>query len=132
VLAEGRLSLNPGCCWLDLWAFEQLHARADSALSQGASALTDAELEAIGARLLAVYGGHFLAGEEERPGWLGMRQRLATRMFRVLAMIGQQWESRGASERAEFVYCRGVELDVLSESLRRRLQALYQRNAGKP
>jgi LuxR family transcriptional regulator, maltose regulon positive regulatory protein len=126
-LADGRLSLNPGRCWLDLWSFEQTRSRADSLRSQGAPALTDGELEALGERLLAVYTGHFLAGEDETAWRLGTRQRLASQMFRALAAIGRLWEARGASERAELIYRRGIELDVLSVSLQRLLSAQEKR-----
>ncbi len=71
---------------------------------------------------MALYSGHFLAGEDEKPWVLGRRQRLASQMFRALVVIGELWEARGALERAELTYRRGVELDALSESL---YQAAY-------
>jgi hypothetical protein len=74
-----------------------------------------------------VYTGHFLAGEDETAWRLGTRQRLASQMFRALAAIGRLWEARGASERAEFIYRRGIELDVLSVSLQRLLSAQEKR-----
>jgi LuxR family maltose regulon positive regulatory protein len=74
--------------------------------------------------LMALYFGHFLAGEDEKPWVLGRRQRLASQMFRALVVIGELWEARGTLERAELTYRRGVELDALSESLYRLLIAV--------
>lgn len=122
-LAEGRLSLNAGCCWLDTWAFERAHNRTEH-LAAAASSLTDAELEALSQRLMTLYAGHFLAGDEEKPWLLGRRQRFASQMFRDLMAIGEQWEARGAPERAELTYRRGTELDATSESLYRLLIAV--------
>jgi LuxR family transcriptional regulator, maltose regulon positive regulatory protein len=127
-LADGRLSLNAGCCWLDLWAFERAHGRSER-LASGTHPTTDAELETVSQRLMGLYSGHFLAGEEERPWLLGRRQRLASQMFRAVMAIGSQWEARGLPERAELTYRRGVELDAASETLYRLLIAV-QRKRG--
>jgi LuxR family maltose regulon positive regulatory protein len=123
LLEDGRLSLNPGCCWLDTWAFERSVRHAETTAA-GATPMADAELAAAGDRLMALYGGHFLAGEDEAPWLLGRRQRLASQMFRALMALGELWEARGAPERAELTYRRGVELDAASESLYRRLIAV--------
>jgi LuxR family transcriptional regulator, maltose regulon positive regulatory protein len=122
-LADGRLSLNAGCCWLDTWAFERAHRRTEH-LAAGAPSPTDGELEAVSQRLMALYSGHFLAGDEEKPWLLGRRQRFASQMFRDLMAIGELWEARGAPERAELTYRRGMELDAASESLYRLLIAV--------
>ena len=45
-------------------------------------------------------------------------------MFRGLMAIGASWEARGAPERAEFTYRRGMELDAAAESLYRLLIAV--------
>jgi LuxR family transcriptional regulator, maltose regulon positive regulatory protein len=124
VLADGRLSLNPGCCWLDIWAFEHEQNRVDSLLGPGIGAATDMEVEAAAARLMNLYRGPFLAGEDEKNWLLGRRQRLASQVFRSLIAIGERWESQGAPDRAELVYRRGVELDATSEPLYRRLMAV--------
>jgi LuxR family transcriptional regulator, maltose regulon positive regulatory protein len=122
-LANGRLSLNAGCCWLDTWAFERAHSRTEH-LAAGAASMSDAELETLSQRLMALYSGHFLAGDEEKSWLLGRRQRFASQMFRGLMAIGELWEARGAPERAELTYRRGVELDAASESLYRLLIAV--------
>jgi LuxR family maltose regulon positive regulatory protein len=123
LLEDGRLSLNAGCCWLDTWAFERAVARTQT-MAAGMPAVTDAELAALGERLMALYPGHFLAGEDEKPWLLGRRQRLASQMFRGMIALGALWEARGAPERAELTYRRGVELDAASESLYRLLIAV--------
>jgi DNA-binding SARP family transcriptional activator len=127
LLEDGRVALNPGCCWLDLWAFERALSRAESLAAPAqapAQALADGELAALTERLMELYPGHFLAGEDEKPWLLGRRQRLASQMFRALMTLGALWEARGAPERAELVYRRGVELDASSESLYRALIAV--------
>jgi ATP/maltotriose-dependent transcriptional regulator MalT/DNA-binding SARP family transcriptional activator len=129
-LQEGRLALNEGLCWVDTRAFERAHQRADAALTGGGAKITDTELETLAQRLLSLYPGHFLAGDEENPWLLACRQRLASRVFRDLAAIGQIWEDKGAPEKAELIYRRGVELDAVSEMLYRRLMSVQMRAIG--
>ncbi|HWW32449.1 MAG TPA: BTAD domain-containing putative transcriptional regulator [Steroidobacteraceae bacterium] len=123
LLEDGRLSLNSGCCWLDIWAFERALARAEG-MGTAIPPATDAELAAVTERLMTLYAGHFLAGEDEKPWLLGRRERLASQMFRGLMALGGSWETRGQPARAELTYRRGVELDAASESLYRLLIAV--------
>jgi DNA-binding SARP family transcriptional activator len=123
LLEGGRLSLNPGCCWLDTHAYERLVGRAQIEMA-AATPIANHELEALSERLLALYHGHFLPEEDEKPWLLGRRQRLASQMFRSLMALGELWEARAAPERAELLYRRGVELDTAPESLCRRLIAV--------
>jgi DNA-binding SARP family transcriptional activator len=123
-LQEGRLALNEGLCWVDTWTFERAHHRADSALTDPEAKITDTDLEGFAHRLLSLYPGHFLAGDDESPWLLACRQRLASRIFRDLSSIGHLWEDRGAPEKAELIYRRGVELDAVSEMLYRRLMSV--------
>jgi len=125
VLADGRLCLNAGRCWLDIWAFERVQSRTD-AIGTGGHEVTNAELEAIGERLMILYRGEFLTGDDQ--SWvLARRERLASQMFRGVTSIGELWEARGMLASAELTYRRGTELEPASESLYRRLIALQFR-----
>ncbi len=130
-LQEGRLALNERLCWVDTRAFEHAHQRADAVLTRGGPKVTDTDLESLAQRLLSLYPGHFLAGDDENPWLLACRQRLASRMFRDLSAIGQLWEDRGAPGKAELIYRRGVELDAVSEILYRRLMSVQTRRGDR-
>jgi ATP/maltotriose-dependent transcriptional regulator MalT/DNA-binding SARP family transcriptional activator len=130
-LHEGRLALDEGLCWVDARAFERAHQRADALLTDGGPKVTDADLESLAQRLLTLYPGHFLAGDDEKPWLLACRQRLASRIFRDLSAIGQLWENRGAPGKAEVIYRRGVELDAVSEMLYRRLMSVQSRRGDR-
>ncbi|MHB8816942.1 MAG: AfsR/SARP family transcriptional regulator, partial [Steroidobacteraceae bacterium] len=130
-LHEGRLALNEGLCWVDTRAFERAHQRADALVRDGRPDAADADLESVAQRLLSLYTGHFLLGDDERPWLVACRQRLASRIFRDLSAIGQAWEDRGAPQRAELIYRRGVELDAVSEMLYRRLMSVQTRRGDR-
>jgi DNA-binding SARP family transcriptional activator len=130
-LYDGRLTLNEGRCWVDTWAFEGVHQRADVVLTDGAAHVSEAALESLARQLLALYPGHFLAREDERPWLLACRQRLASRIFRDLCGIGELWEAKGVPEKAELIYRKGVELDAVSEALYRRLMSIQSRRGDR-
>ncbi|HSQ82389.1 MAG TPA: BTAD domain-containing putative transcriptional regulator [Casimicrobiaceae bacterium] len=112
-LTEGRLSLNPGIVWLDVWAFERL---LDASPPDVESALE-------------CYRGHFLA-LESAPAWaLPLRDRLQARLARAVLAHGQRLEDGREFERARAVYERALELDNLAESIYRRLM-VCQRELG--
>jgi ATP/maltotriose-dependent transcriptional regulator MalT/DNA-binding SARP family transcriptional activator len=114
-LAEGRLSLNPGVVWLDVWAFEQ------------ALDATPPDVDAA----LACYRGHFLGLEAAAPWALPLRDRLQARLARAVLARGQALEASGDFAAARVLYERALELDNLAEAIYRRLM-ICQRELGDP
>jgi two-component SAPR family response regulator len=113
VLAEGKLSLNPGVIWLDTWGFE--HA-------------LDADPPRVDAAL-ALYRGPFLGLEAAEPWMLPLRDRLQARLSRAVLAAGQQHEDRREYGAARALYQRALELDNLAEAIYRRLM-ICQREEG--
>ena len=97
---DGRLVLNPLCCWVDAWAFER-------ALEEGASLHEGA---------LALYRGSFMDEEHGEVWALVYRERLHTRYVRGVLDAGARLEKRGELEQALSWYERGLERDGLIEA----------------
>jgi DNA-binding SARP family transcriptional activator len=110
----GCLSLNPECCWLDLWAFERVcDAHAD-----------DLDAPQRIERMFALYGGAFLPDNDET--WtISQRERLRAKALRTILDIGRRFEDTGRIEAAIAVYQKGIEVDALAEELYRRLMRCY-------
>ncbi len=108
-LRDGRLTLEPGRCWVDLWAFESLLDRARTA--------ADARLRAERVEeALVRYRGPFLAGEE--AAWvLPERARLRDRMVEAVAAAGRELEAAQSWEEAAALYRRGLEAEDTAEPL---------------
>ncbi len=113
VLADGRLSLDPGVVWLDVWTFERL---LDA---------TPADVESA----LECYRGHFLALESPPPWALPLRDRLQARLTRAVLAHGQALEERRDFDKARALYERALEHDNLAEAIYRRLM-VCQRELG--
>jgi DNA-binding SARP family transcriptional activator len=139
VLAEGKLSLDPSKCWIDVWAFEELVARIDRAAHQppGSADTSPGPAgtgpSAAGARhgelakeLLRLYSGHFIENDSQEPWTLAARDRLAAKFLRAVAHLGAQLEQNQQWEDAAALYSRALELDNLAEALYRRLMVSYR------
>ncbi len=120
VLAEGKLGLDARQCWVDVWLFERVVREADAA-AEG-----DGDVAAAGRRLLDAYPGHFLAGDEDQPWLMGMRDRLRSKLVRTVLALGRALQSEARWEDAIALYARALELDNLAEDLYRNLMLCYR------
>jgi DNA-binding SARP family transcriptional activator len=121
-IEEGKVSLDDKRVWLDVWAFDRDVEALQAALHTNAG---DAEIEAIGVRLLARYKGPFLGSEDPTRGSLAARERWQNRFRRSLADAGRHWEQRREWPRAIALYERALDEDSLAEELYRRLMHCY-------
>jgi len=115
---DGKLTLDAGRCWVDVWALERTLNRARDALARGVwdgagqQALTEAQ---------RLYQGPFLAGEPDQPWLIGRRERLRERLLRVLSTAGQQLERTRRFAEAQMLYEQAVDVEPLAEEMYRRL-----------
>jgi len=123
VLVEGKLSLDRRQCFVDVWAFERVAREADADLGPDAAGLAR--------RLLDSYPGHFLAGDEDQPWLMGLRDRLRSKLLRAVLALGHALEAGARWEDAIALYRRALELDNLAEDLYRSLMVCY-RELGRP
>lgn len=124
-LSAGKLSLNPGVCWIDAWALERLaeptahRATAGSEMHASPNQAAD--------RLVSLYGGAFLANETEQPWLLPARDRLRGKFVQGIESYGQSLEQCGDWSSAVTVYRKGLDADPVAEALYRRLMICHQR-----
>jgi len=121
MLEHGKVTLAPARVWVDVDAFERLGEE----IQRGADAGTLGTARGMRAmeEALGVYAGHFLANEADEPWMLPMRDRLRSRMDRIVTRAGAHWEQSGDLDRAAAVYQRGVEIDPVAEVFYHRLMA---------
>jgi ATP/maltotriose-dependent transcriptional regulator MalT/DNA-binding SARP family transcriptional activator len=115
---DGKLTLDAGRCWVDVWALERALSRAKDALARGVwdgagqQALADAQ---------RLYQGPFLVGEPDQPWLIGRRERLRERLLRTLSNAGQQLERARRFPEAVALYEQAVDVEPLAEEMYRRL-----------
>jgi ATP/maltotriose-dependent transcriptional regulator MalT len=87
VLHEGRLTLDRRYFWVDAWAFEALAAELESAADA-------ARVGQLAERMLALYRGPFMAGEDDAAWLISPRERLRTRLERAMRRAPQDARER--------------------------------------
>jgi len=123
-LNEGRLSLNSRSCWVDTWAFERLAGEAEELLKKRSGEVATALGKAQ--KAIALYRGDFFAGDMDRSWSLSRRERLRSRMLRLIGMVGREHEEQVAWDRAIDCYLRGLDANELAEELYQRLMHCYR------
>ena len=113
---DGRLSLNPALCWVDVWMAERVLNETEGTLDK---ALSGEALKALAERTLRLFQGLFLASEPDTSWILPMRERLRRKFARQLAGVGRRLEAAGRVGEAIDLYKRGLEHDGLAEELYR-------------
>jgi ATP/maltotriose-dependent transcriptional regulator MalT len=87
VLHEGRLTLDRRYFWVDAWLFESLAEEMEAA--------TDAAQAArLAERMLALYRGPFMAGEDDAAWLIAPRERLRSRLERAVRRMPQDFRER--------------------------------------
>jgi LuxR family transcriptional regulator, maltose regulon positive regulatory protein len=108
---DGKLELNADLMWVDTWTFERLVTDVQGAV---ADVSPNGAHVAHGDRVLRLYVGHFLAGEEAR--WIvPARERLRSKFLRSVAWLTERLEHENNWDAAGSLYRRSVELDPLAE-----------------
>jgi len=115
-LRAGSLSLDPATCWNDVDALEAVLAEPGPALAGKGVEAANAWVD----RVLVLYRGAFLVGEDELPDVLAARDRIQSRVARLVATHGARLESAGWHAAAARLYQRVVEHQPLAEDLVRR------------
>jgi DNA-binding response OmpR family regulator len=123
-VSEGRLSLDRERCWVDVWAFDDLVSRIESA-NLGTEAVPPEEYVQMTRALLQLYTGHFLDQESQEPWAIAARDQLRAKFIRAVTKLGGVLEERKDWEQAATLYLRALELDNLAEALYRRLMIVY-------
>jgi DNA-binding SARP family transcriptional activator len=122
LIEDARVSLAKNRVWIDVEAFERLTEEARlRSLETDASAVAGHVDKA-----LTLYAGHFLDEEREQRWMLPTRERLRSRLERLVTWAGTYWEEQGDIAQARELYQRAVELDPRAATFYRRLTACHE------
>jgi DNA-binding SARP family transcriptional activator len=119
---EGRLVVDARQAWVDAWAFEVACSQTENVKASGAK---EPGANALAARLLRYYAGHFLVGDDTHSV-LSMRERLRSKLLRAVVALGQVLERQGDLDEAVRLYRHAIEVDPLAEEFHRRLMLCYR------
>ena len=104
---DQRVSLDTTCCWVDVWAFQEIAAAA--------RATTGTQRVPMHQSALALYDGHFLASEADSGWLLGLRAALKDTWLSLAAELGTSLETAGRADEAMHLYAKVIAHDVTAE-----------------
>jgi ATP/maltotriose-dependent transcriptional regulator MalT/DNA-binding SARP family transcriptional activator len=125
---EGRLTLDPRYCWVDVWAFEQILEEADARSKEGKKEVANGLIE----KATEMYRGSFLGREIEQPWATSLRERLREKFLRNVGRLGLYWQQAGQWEKALDGYHKGLEIDNLAEEFYQGLMTCYHHLGRRP
>jgi LuxR family maltose regulon positive regulatory protein len=121
ILRDGKVSLDPRYCWVDVWSFERLLGTMQRIRSRDTTGRDAYQLDQLMQRILSLYQDHFLAREEATAWSVSLRERLRSKFIHCLLDIGHYWEIHGFWGKAIQCYQKGLEADDLIEVFYQRL-----------
>lgn len=126
ILNNNQLTLSERFFWLDTWALDQA-LQESSQLIRGLA--PDKErLVQLTDRILGLYQGSFLPGDEDHGWAVSPRDQYRQKFVRFIHEVGHWLEERDESDQALDLYYRGLEADELAEGIYRRLMLCFQQS----
>jgi ATP/maltotriose-dependent transcriptional regulator MalT/DNA-binding SARP family transcriptional activator len=123
LLKDGKLSLDPEQCWVDIWSFERLVGAAESDMPSTSNSDVF--------RALATFRGLFLPNDESKAWTVPLRERTWSKYLRLVEKLGTEFESSGESDQAVDLYLKALERNDKQESLHLKLMVCYERIGQK-
>lgn len=122
---NGRVSINAGICYVDIWAFQRLVSLADSIKTGNIESSRKIEILENAVQL---YRGAFLEADSEGlAGVSRLRERLRSKFARCIEDLSEYYEHKGLYKQALHIYERSLEIDDAIEELYRGLMIRYFR-----
>ncbi|MBI1910771.1 MAG: hypothetical protein HYS21_02085 [Deltaproteobacteria bacterium] len=125
--SDGMLTIVNNYCWVDIWGFDYLGGKADSALKAGHQDKAKALVE----RAVELYKGHFLACELKEPWAIPARERLRDKFIKYIGILGSFSEESGNYGKALELYLKGIEVDELAEKFYQKLMVCHKLSGNR-
>lgn len=109
---EGSLTLDPRCCWVDVWVFEDILKGLDTLLKKGVSEDTQIQVNQLLEKALGFYRGPFLANINQ-PWSISPRKNLHNRFLQIINRAMEYWKNTGKLDRREECYHKYQEFQKL-------------------
>lgn len=126
-LSNGRLSLNRGYCWVDVWEFEWTFKKADMLWKKAKYGGNMQEAIGMAEKVMDIYKGGFLESETWEPWAISLQERLRSKFLRDVNKLSRYWEEVGDNEKMIECYLRALDVDDLAEDFYIRLMGCYER-----
>ena len=125
-LQEGRLSIDPRYCWIDVWAFERRCGEIEEILKANGHHKDTERLVIYFEKGTDLYRGLFLHDDTDQAWTTSMREHMRSKFFHLLVSAGSYYETLKQWEKAAAWYRKGLLMDSLAEEFYQRLMVCKQ------
>jgi len=123
ILSEGRLTLNPKYCWVDVWALDRLFGETKNLIfARNQDCLL---IKYVVNEIIKLYHGPYLGFEDEQAWFLSYRDKLHAKYLSSLQLVCNYLEKTNQHELCIELYEKGLEIDDLSEKFYLKLMQCY-------
>lgn len=126
-LSNGQLTLDSHACWVDVWEFDHIINKVNSALNGRIDESSSTLLE----RAITIFANGCSIQQEESPLTLTFNERLRRNLISCVIKLGSYWEDAGNMDKAVETYKKGLDADNLSEELYQKLMMCQARLGHK-
>ncbi len=123
ILSEGRLTLNPKCCWVDTWALDRLFGEIKNLIFLRHQ--DSRRIKYVIDEIINLYHGPYLGFEDEQAWYLSYRDKLHNKYLGSLQLVCNYLEKANQHEQCIELYEKGLEIDDLSEKFYLRLMQCH-------
>jgi len=125
---EGRVSLDPRACYVDVRAFEKIAGQFEKGIKEGTACHGDehSNILKLADKAVASYKGHFLSDEEEKLWTAPCRERLRRRFSMLITRTGDLLGKAEQWEEALDYYRKGIDIDDLTEAFHQGLMICHR------
>lgn len=126
LMRDGRLTLNPCCCWVDVWNFERALSQLDAVWPDAETG--DSSIAGRAENALRLYQGAFLPDEDGGEyAVFSARERYRDKYLNLVNRLGAYYVAQNRCSEAAACLERGLEVDDLVEEFYHNLMACYDR-----
>jgi DNA-binding SARP family transcriptional activator len=126
-VGEGRVTLDPRFCWVDVWAFQRLSGQVEQMWKTTKNESETEYLVGLSEKAIALYKGDFLTGDAMEPWTVSMREKLKNRFIQIVVRLCEHFEGSEQWDKAALYCGKGLEIDDLAEEFYQRLMTCYTR-----
>jgi len=120
-LRDGKLTIDPNYCWIDMWAFLNTLNNADNLWKKNKKE----EASNLYKKAITIYTGQFLAEEAEKNWIIPMRDRLKNLFLTAITKLGMHLEQEKQFKKAIAYYKKGLAVDNLEETFYQQLMVCF-------
>jgi DNA-binding SARP family transcriptional activator len=121
-VSEGKVTLNPLFCWVDVWAFERILSTIETKTNYKKE---QGKIINLCEKAISMYNGYFLR-EDSGLYWTSpMRERLRSKFIRVIINTGEYLRKKGKLKKVIELYQKVIEIDPIIEEVYQQLMKCY-------